>query len=43
MEINLSIQKVRSMAEKCGDTCAVYLLSFMLVKQKFLNFKKGHH
>ena len=41
MEINLSKHKVRSMAEKRGDACAVYLLSFMLVKQKFLIFKKG--
>ena len=29
------------MAEKRGDACVVYLLSFMLVKQKFLIFKKG--
>ena len=42
MEINLSIYKVRSMAEKRGHACAVYLLSFMLIKQKFLIFKKGH-
>ena len=24
------------------DACAVYLLSFMLIKQKSLIFKKGH-
>ena len=42
MEINLSMHKVRSMAEKRGDACAAYLLSFMLIKQKFLIFKTGH-
>ena len=41
MQTNLSIHKVRSMAEKRGDTCAGYLFSFMLIKQKFLMFKKG--
>ena len=29
MEINLSKYKERSRAEKRGDACAVYLLSFM--------------
>ena len=42
MEINLSIHKVRSIAEKRGDACAIYLLSFILIKQKFLIFKKGN-
>ena len=42
MEINLSIHQARSMAEKRGVACAAYLLSFMLIKQKFLIFKKGH-
>ena len=41
MEVNLSIHKVRSMAKKRGDVCAVHFLSFMLMKQKFLIFKKG--
>ena len=34
MEINLSVRKVRSMTEKRGNGCAVYLLSFMLIKQR---------
>ena len=42
MEINLSIHKVRNMAEKRGDLCAIYLLSLTLIKQKFIIFKKGH-
>ena len=43
MKINLSVPKVRSMAEKRGHACTVYLLSFMLIKQKLLIFKIGHH
>ena len=43
MEINLSIHKVRSMAEKREGACAVYLLSCMLIKQTFLIFEKEHH
>ena len=42
MEINLSIHKVWSMAEKGGDECADYFLPFMIIKQKFLIFKIGH-
>ena len=39
MEINLSIH--RSMAEKRGNECAVYLLSFMLINENFKFSKKG--
>ena len=42
MEINLPTHKVRSMTEQRGDNCDVYLLSFMLIKQTILIFKKGH-
>ena len=38
MEINLSIH--RSMAEKRGNECAVYLLSFMLINENFKFSKK---
>ena len=39
MEINLSIH--RSIAEKRGNECAVYLLSFMLINENFKFSKKG--